>query len=314
VPVQKSSLNFKIAGVDSGFVGKNFAAFDLLFIRAVGAVFDYRDSKLLSAAYYPNSFSFPEPIALTDSLERDEFNSSMSLHRLLQETTVSREIIEKFQPKYLFIDGSIVPQHADKPRTDSKVSALYREVLNSFQELYKTAQEKNCKLIATVEDSRGIRFKSIIQAGLKNSRELGAGFLDNYSDASLLDSMLSKGQRSAVFKYTSNTKQHPILHDFLPGWSEKIFAFYLKCAEFDRPIRIEFISSEEKISETAQELAGIVFALSSLHKEYSYPTVLIEADLRARLRPEEIEIVFDRIASKTGKHLLTSQRRDKRPF
>ncbi|MFH1240608.1 MAG: hypothetical protein V1672_05335, partial [Candidatus Diapherotrites archaeon] len=61
LPVEKITLNGTMAGVDSGFVGKNLFALDLILIRAISAIFTYNENKLSKAEYLPNFFSFPEP-------------------------------------------------------------------------------------------------------------------------------------------------------------------------------------------------------------------------------------------------------------
>ena len=69
----------------------------------------------------------------------------------------------KIQTRFSFIDGSIVPQYQDKPRKESQINDDYKSVIELFEELYKTAEENNCVLVSTVEDSRGSRFKQILQ-------------------------------------------------------------------------------------------------------------------------------------------------------
>ena len=56
----------------------------------------------------------------------------------------------------------------------------------------------------------------------------------------------------------------------------------------------------------------MVYALSSLHKEYSYPSVLIEADLRAGLNETDISVVYDKLIDKLGPKI--KMRRNSRPF
>jgi hypothetical protein len=67
-------------------------------------------------------------------------------------------------------------------------------------------------------------------------------------------------------------------------------------------------------SEHVGKIASVVFALSSSHREYAFPSVLIEADLRARLKPDEIEIVFNKILDKLSKNFKLRLRREGRPF
>jgi hypothetical protein len=314
-PVEAAKLGQKIAGVDSGFVGKDLLALDLVLIRCVGVVFSYDQGKLGSAQYFPSFYSFPQPSLTNRALEVDEFQMSKSLQRLLQEVGMARKMIEENSLDYCFIDGSIVPQYADKPRSDSNILDFYQKLIDEFQLLYKTAEEKGCEIVACVEDSRGSRFRTILQ-----ERVLGNNFnssvLDNCYDTILLDYLLAKGERSMAFSYSGEDakKPHPILSDFDESWSKSIHAFYLRPCEFDRPLRVEFLHKEGNISEHVNRIAGITYALSCLHREYAYPSVLIEADLHARLKPDEISMVYEKIMDKLGKNIRIKMRRDYRPF
>ena len=94
--VKKAELECKVAGIDSGFVSKDLLALDLVLIRGVGTVFEYKNSKVAKASYYPNFFSFPEPHLSNHSLEADEFSCSKSIKRLMVEIGTAKEMIEKY--------------------------------------------------------------------------------------------------------------------------------------------------------------------------------------------------------------------------
>lgn len=315
MPVEKAELNCKIAGADSGFVDKDLFALDLVLIRAIGAVFSYNAGKLGSADYFPHFYSFPEPNLSQAGLEADEFQCSKSIQRLIKEVGIARSLIEKFSPAFCFLDGSIVPQYADKPRKDSAVKTAYHEMLEEFQSLYRTAEESNCELVGCVEDSRGSRFGQILQLQLLANQKSLSQQLNGCYDAIILDYLLKPGERSMAFSYTASTKEHPILMDFDEHWSKSVRAFYLKPVAFDRPLRVEFLHhNREGISVHASKIASIVFAQSCMHREYAFPSILIEADLHARLKQQEIEIVYDKILNKLGKGIKLRLRRDNRPF
>ena len=313
-PIKKWVPQGLIAGVDSGFVAKRLASVDLVLIRSMGVCFDYENGKLAKAHYYPGYFQFPEPFLSNTALEEDEAEQSKSLMRLKEEVKVSKVLIEKHSPKYLFIDGSIVPQYQDKPRKDSKIAKNYIDIIKEFESFYELAEKNNCTLIATVEDSRGSRFRQMLQdeiAGKENLIEKEK--LDGMLDSSFLDYFLSLGERSCAFTYTKNIRQHPVLSDFNESWSNNIYGLYIKPSNYDRPLRVEFIS-KGNLSEKANEVASVAFALSSLHREYAYPSVLIEADFHARLKPDEIEIIYNKIMDKLGNSIKLKMRRDNRPF
>ena len=314
--VEKAVLNESISGVDSGFVSKRLANLEMVFIRTVGTVFNYENGKLKNCDYYPDYYHFPEPKISNGGLDADEMTCSTSLIRLVDEVKTAEETIKKFKPKFAFLDGSIIPQYADKPRKDSKVHKFYRGVINEFQELYEIAEKNNCCLIGCVEDSRGSRIREILQKEvLPKTDIIKPEFLDDMLDSMLLDSTLDLGERSFAFPYTSGVKEHPILMDYNDKWANNIYVFYIKAAELDRPLRVEFLKSKsEGLTEKTEKVASVVYGLSSMHREYAYPSVLIEADLRARLRPEEIDTVYNKIMDRLSVNTRLTMRRSNRPF
>ncbi|MCR4335948.1 MAG: DNA double-strand break repair nuclease NurA [archaeon] len=314
LPVQKWIPDCVIGGVDSGFVSKRLASVDLVLIRAMGVCFDYKNGIVDKANYYPGYFQFPEPHLSSNALEDDEAEQSKSLMRLKEEVKASKKLIENNSPKYLFIDGSIVPQYQDKPRKDSKLSDNYIDIIHEFESFYELAENNECTLISTVEDSRGSRFRQIIQEEiLAKEKLIEKEKLDGLFDSSFLDYFLNQGERSSCFTYTKNIKQHPVLSDFSEKWSNHIFGLYIKPSTYDKPLRVEFIS-KGNLNEKADEVAKVAFALSSLHREYAYPSILIEADMHAKLKQDEIEIVYNKIMDKLGNSIKLKMRRDNRPF
>jgi len=308
---KKSSFSGLIAGVDSGFVSKRMSFLDLVLIRTSGVIFNFKNSVLETAEYFPTINIMPEPILLKNGLEKDEEQQSVSLERLKKEVSLSIEIIKKYKPKYFFIDGSIVPQYQDKPRADSFLTSDYESIISLFEKLYLTAEDNSTTLISTIEDSRGNRFKQILSDYLISKNV--AVNLSNSADSSLLDYFLLKGERTFSFSYTKNISQHPVLKDYSPEWSKSIYTFYVKPSEFDKPLRVEFVCKDpSKLKEISQQISSIVYNLSSLYKEYAYPSILIEADMRARLNERDINLVYEKLIDKLGPKML--MRRNSRPF
>ena len=309
--VEKAELETMVAGVDSGFVQKKLSFIDLLMVRSVGAIFSYKAGRLDKAEYYPRAFSLPEPVLLKSGLENDEMQQSVSLERLKREVQTSIEIIEKKKSEFLFIDGSIVPQYQDRPRKDSKVNEDYHSIIDHFQKLYKTAEENSCTLIACVEDSRGSRFKQILQEEILPNTAANQTDLKFTFDSCFLDYFLEEGERTFAFPYTHKVENHAILKDYNPAWSKNIYVLYMKVSKFDVPLRIEFIC-KNGVEECAKKVSSIAYALSSLHKEYTYPSVLIDADMRAGLKPDEVSMIYDKLLDRLGTKVR--MRRNSRPF
>ena len=313
LPIKEITPEGVMSGVDSGFISKNFYSFDITFVKAVSAIFNYEKGVLKKADYLPSYYPLPEIFIDTKTLLSDELNYTESIIRLLKEIEMAVKSIEQFKPRYCFLDGSIIPQYTEKPRSDSPLEKNYNSLINSFHNLYKKAELNNCTLIACVEDSRGTRFIDLLKESF-SSKIPSLNSLPNSFDVVLLDSILNEKERTSCFNYTDNISNHAILKDFKPEYASQIKAFYLKPVKYDKPLRIEFLSKDETAHENADEIASIVLALSSLHKAYAYPSILIEADFHARLNPAEIEMLTDKILDKLGSNYKLFLRRNIRPF
>lgn len=312
-PVAAVPVNGKVAAVDGGIVGEELHGFDFLLMRTVGAIFDYRNSKPFAHAYYPSAVPKME-YDIRSGLDSHEVMWHKSLFRLRGELTCAKEIIARHKPAYLLLDGSIAPLLSDKPSEDSEMHPLYREVVETYRALYETAWKENCALCGVIKDSRSKRFIEIVgkhtsgaETAGKNASEPG---LLHTTDTNFLYFLLEEGERTCAFSYSGAPARHQILKD-LGDWAGKILSFYLKPVRDDRPLRVEFLSGQKSFD----EIASFIHSLSSSHKAYAYPAVLIEADMRAALNPDEFDYAYGRLFSKLGsKSSLLRLRRNSRPF
>lgn len=309
LPVKRIKLDATIAGVDSGFMSESLLSVEIVLVRAMAAIFQYNNGRLFRAEYWPEFVPLPEPIITAKTMQKEDLGTHKSLQRLLREINLAQEVIKRFNPEYCFLDGSIIPQHADKPRNNSRIKPLYKDVINAFEKLFKTAEHNKCTLIACVEDSRGTRLKEMLANLDKKIAEA-----DCY-DVSLLNYALKEAERTCIFSYAKSAKEHPVLQDFSKDYASKLYAFYLRASDYDIPLRVEFLASNTNLSDDANRIASTVYALSSMHREYSYPSVLIEADLRARLKPAEVNAIMDKIFDKLQLNAgFLMKRRSRRPF
>jgi len=293
-----------IAAVDGGIVGEELHGFNFLLMRAVGALFTYKASKAVSHAYFPSSLP-PMQYDVRSGLDSHDVMLHNSLFRLKGELSLAAALIQKHSPACLMMDGSIAPLLSDKPSEESEMRPLYEEVLAAYQSLYESAWKANTTLVGVIKDSRSRRFIEIVQ---KHSQ--GEPGFAHTSDTNFLYFMLDAGERTCAFTYSSASSKHPILKD-LGQWSEKILSFYLKPVKDDRPLRVEFLSGQRTFS----EIASLVHSLSCTHKSYAYPAILIEADLRAAMPPDEFERAYGSLFSRLGRSAsLMRLRRNERPF
>lgn len=310
-PLRSIELTGKMGGVDSGFASQSFYSIDLMMLRTCGACMEYENGKMVKTKYHPETFSLPDPIVNTQGLEREEFHKFVSLTRLQAEVQNAIELIEKNKLNVCFIDGSLIPHPMDKPPSDSLLNGEYHRTIQLFTKLYETAEKNNCTLIGAIEDSRSTRLGEWIEANLGTMSGIKQ---EKLHDVPLMDKVLHAQERSIVFPLTETLSKHVILQDFPEKWARKLYACYLKPSQWDYPLRIEFVCDGKDAATHAQTCAEIAFAQSKLHKEYAFPTVLIEADMHAGLRQEEVELVSDKILSKLGRHTIRMRRRDRRPF
>jgi hypothetical protein len=304
LPVAQQAVDGKIAAVDSGIAGEELHGFDFLVMRTVGAMFEYSHSRIKSHRHFPSALP-PLKYDIRSGLDSHDVMWHKSLFRLKGELTCALEMMRAHSPTCMMLDGSIAPLLSDKPSDDSEMRPLYDDVLSRYKSLYEEAWKSNTPLVGVIKDSRSRRFIEIIQKHAEHEE----GFLHT-TDTSFLYFMLEEGERTCAFTYSSSPTKHNVLRD-LGQWSEKILSFYLKPVKEDRPLRIEFLSGQRTFS----EIATLVHSLSALHKAYAYPAILIEADLRAALSPDDFERAYGSLWSRLSRSpSLMRLRRNIRPF
>jgi len=312
--VQPAKAELELAGVDGGLVKKSFHGIDLMLLRAVGVIFSYKDGKLDKVEYYPNSIPTPEPRVVVDPFSELEFEVNSNIERQIKEVTIAKETIEKYEPEILLMHGSVIPHYTFVPDKSSLIFASYRNMIKAYQQLFDTVKKRKTILAGVIEDSRGTRFCEIVSEKIlpKQKKSLSAAVkltLLRTKDSNLLTYALQKGERTFVFPYSSKQKKHPILREFP---SDQIYSFYLKPVEFDRPIRIDFLG--DKGVSVADRLSSILVGLSG-HEGYAVPSVLVEADQRAKLTEKDLELFYFDLVNRVGNLPgLYTKRREQRPF
>lgn len=317
LPVRLTELNnMNIGGIDGGLVKKSFHGIDLMLIRTVGVIFSYMDNKLTSVQYYPSPIPTPEPKAIIDPFSDLEFEINSNIERQITEITTAISTVERYEPDMLLLNGSVIPHYTFVPDKSSLLYVNYQRMVDAYQKLFDTIREKKTILAGVIEDSRGTRFCEVISKLLSqtetNLQPEERLILNRSNDSNLLSYTLKHKERTVVFPYSSNPKANPILKSF-PSVAEEIFTFYVKTAELDRPVRVDFFGDKGNIG-VADRIAETLILLSS-HSGYGMPSVLVEADQRAKLSEVDLESFYIDIINKTGNLSgLEELRRHLRPF
>ncbi len=289
--VSPRELNgLRVIGIDGGLSQHEYHGMDMILTRAVAAIFNYSDK--LNVEYFPSAIPTPIFTVISDPYSDGDFKKSASLERQKTEIALALDAFNKFNPDLLLLDGSIVPHMNDRPGKGA-ATEKYEEVLGIFRKLYKSA---NGKLAGCVEDSRGRRFCEIISKIVSEDLQK---VLSGIRDTNLLYHVLETSERTFVFRLSEET--------------DNIYSFYIKTAEYDRPVRIDFYA-EDKIVETADNIASIVLA-TSCHNTYGIPAPIIEADCRAKLKEHDVDSLHDQLIDRVGiTPGLMKLRREQRPL
>lgn len=305
-----------ILGIDDGIVKHSYHGLDLMLMRSVGVNFEYADGKFNNVKYYPNSNPLPNPKIILDSFSDIELNSCYNFERQIMEIVTTIEAMEEFKPDIALLHGSIIPHYVPTP-DNPVLKETYKSLIENYISMFECAKEKNIILAGVVEDSRGVKFCDILnrkmlpQIKSDLTKELKL-ILEKTKDTNLLYYTLEKGERTCVFNYSQNPEVHPVLKEF-EKMNDSFYSFYLKTVDFDRPLRVDFLCFKD-VLDVAEKLSCILMQMSG-HSGYGIPSVLIEADQRAKLSEKDLDMFYSDLISRIGNiSTLFKMRREMRPF
>jgi len=305
-----------ILGIDGGIVKHSYHGLDLMLMRSVGVNFNYSYGKLKKVEYHPSSNPLPNPRIILDSFSDIELNSCINFERQIMEVLTAIEAMKKFKPDIALLDGSIIPHYV--PRPDNPIlKESYNNLIETYKSLFDCSRRKKIILAGIIEDSRGVKFCDILnrrivsQVKSEIARELKL-ILGKTKDSNLLYYALEKGKRTCIFNYSQNPKVHPVLKEF-ESMNNSFYSFYLKTVEFDRPLRIDFVCFKN-VSDVVDRLSSVLMQTSG-HSGYGLPSVLIEADQRAKLSEKDLDMFYSDLINRVGNvSTLFKMRREMRPF
>ena len=120
--------------------------------------------------------------------------------------------------------------------------------------------------------------------------------LKNLRDSVLFSTLLPEKTRSFLINrgYLIQEKDQ-IGQDFNPN------SFFLKVAEHDLPLRIDFFSKKtmsfQEIQMLTENISQIIVGLSDFNPFFSLPAPIIEADARSRISTKEFEFYIETLQS-----------------
>ena len=250
--VEKSGMNFSVGGVDGGMVARSFHGVDLVVIRAVGVIFDYRNNKITSNKVFAPKAPF---ITEVDSSNDGELITVASLYRMKEEVSRAIELAGD-SPDFLLMDGPLYPHPSTRMAKGTHLFKLYSEVVGLYDSLAGMCRDNGTVLVGIVEDSRSRYFAKvlldkIVPALPEKHRELFSK-VPRFRDTALLYDALAPGERTFTFKISG-------IQDL--KYRDNVFAFYMKTAKYDRPLRVEFLSTNPR--EDLPDVASKIYSLSA---------------------------------------------------
>ncbi|MCD6403030.1 MAG: DNA double-strand break repair nuclease NurA [Candidatus Aenigmarchaeota archaeon] len=300
-----SMNNTRILAVDGGLQKKSLQGVDLILVRACAVLYEFSEGKLVNVEYYPSEFPKPKLRWSFEPLSEFEFGWKTGYERQMEEISVAIEAFKRWDPDFVILDGSVIPHYSEIPETSKSLSEEFKKLVDSYNQLFKLVKRKT--LFGVVKESRGKRFCSEVLEEVKDLPLELKPLVSNVRDTVILDVLLEKNERTMTFSYSSSPDFHPILRHF-PEFSDKVYGFYIRNAEFDVPIRVDFIS--ENPEEDADRISSLLINLTK-NSFYAIPSILIEADQRARINEELLDSVQGFISSLVGD---ISDNKRKRPF
>lgn len=329
--VEPTSLSgLRITGIDGGLVRRRFRSMDLILVRGIAVIFHFGPEEGPDVDFFPDPFPEPQIRPMMLTLSGAELDQLASLERVAAELKVTLSVLDKFHTDLILVDGSLFYHPRDRPQSGSVVYEKFQEVLSLYKQLYNKARKKRTTLVGVVKDSRSSRVTSMLGDILPHILREPAIFemmqgvdyrwlLKISRDCDILDTFLEEGERSFIFRYSSELQNNPnALPDDFGSWATSIWVTYLKTARNDLPLRIEILTeddaSKENILRVDKALAALL-PLSWQHPEYGIPTPILEADTRARITANETSMVIDRLMALSGLTYTTlEKRRLRNPF
>jgi hypothetical protein len=327
--IEPTSLSgLRIAGIDGGLVRRRFRSMDLLLTRGIAVIFQFGPEEGPNVDFYPNPFPEPQIRPMMLTLSGAELDQLSSLERVATELRVTLAVLEEFHTDIILVDGSLFYHPRDRPQTGSIVFEKFQEVLALYKQLYNKARKKGTTLVGIVKDSKSSRVTNLLGDILPHIIRKPAVFelmqgvdyrwlLKITRDCDILDTYLEEGERSFIFRYSSELQlnSNPLSED-ISNWASSIWVTYLKTARDDLPLRIEILTdgNPEDVWKVDRALA-VILPLSWQHPEYGIPAPILEADTRAKISMNETQLIVDRLMALSGlTYTSLEKRRSRNPF
>jgi hypothetical protein len=327
-----------VVSIDGSSVIKRFMNIDFSFLKAIAVKYYFKKNKQAKIEYFPDLHGFNNYNIKGNFISKNErfIELNTSLDMTFMEIKLLNNYIEKTSDvDMIILDGSVVIMPIDLIFSkDPLINHKYNNLLKEYHKLYKNCQEERILLIGSIKDTRTSALCHLIRNTiqyLKPNHHNLSDFIDiNYrqvfdyfSDIDLFNRILHKYERTCIFqckREVDKIRDTGIRKEIPYYFPLSFYAFYIKCAKYDLPCRIEFFMDEKhefsEASRKADTIASILLPISSLNNHYGLPIPQIEAHRRAVFKPQEINLLFNSFTRELDKYGINiiEKRRNRRPF
>ncbi|MFX0118404.1 MAG: DNA double-strand break repair nuclease NurA [Promethearchaeota archaeon] len=305
--------------MDGGYASRLFIGFDIFVFRAIAVFSTYTPEGIQKTTYYPSKTP-PLEISLSDvGLSSSDFENMGSIRRTITELQIASQILDQSTKKLdlLLIDGSPALR---KPLTSNqRILNYYQTYLSILSRLIFKANKQGVKLMWIIKDSRLNLFTKFLGRMLpfiveKTPNLLSLDYrriVNRSRDMDLFYYLLEANTRSMVYQREFN-----IFREFTQDYA--LYAYYLKTAPFDIPLRIEIFQSKHKDQEALIKeinvISETILPISQYNKTYGIPAPIVEADARVKIKESEIDALFQLIRIRHPTPDLWFYRRERAPW
>lgn len=273
--------DLRVAGVDGGLGRFSLKGVECAVIRAGGAVFHYHGRQLEDVEYFPDEYPSARIVAVSEPLDTIRLDLLVGMERQIAEIECATEIVRSATPTLLVLDGSVLPQYTSR-QGSSCLEAAHDRLSTVYEELHRMCLNRGVFLTGFVKESRSNLLVNWLVRESCFDEEVQKR-LAHVCDSDLLEQLLPEGYRTRPLRIGTR-------------WGIDFFAFYIRTAR-DRVFRVEFpeLGGDPELS--AACLASFIGFLCSFSDSVGVPSVLLEADLRVRVREAEVKFLRDSLVA-----------------
>ncbi len=321
--VIQSDLNgLTVCGVDGGLIVKSLLGADVLLTRAIAVVITYGRKGIFKATYFPSKLPELKFMLSTEAMRGGEFDTLAGIMRTHQELETAYRLLsaEDKHVDIIIMDGALrsVINSYQRSSGNQEVQKHAAALQNTLQKFLNLADEQDTLIAWCIKDSKTSEFLTFLGRTLPSLASNISGLLDidyrkilkTSRDIEIFYFLLPLGYRSFVMQLGEEGRPLD------PTLDTSIYTFFLRCAPYDAPLRIElaYPQSKKHVPNIANKIASVILPLSQFHAGYSVPAPIVEADGRARIRNEEFSTIIGILQRRSLQPGIWMQRRERSPF